>query len=383
MSYNMPSIENNTENNKEAKEIDDNLKKHRDVIDSLDEQIVALLGKRFETAQHIVHEKMKTNSPVYRPVREQAIFDKVARLNTTHVDDVYLQNIYREIMSATIRMEKFLKISYLGPQGTYTHQAALKKFGHSLELVEQKSIAAVFRSVSTGEAQYGIVPLENSIEGIVNSTLDLMLDYDLQIYSEVFLSIHHNLIGSASQLSDIKELYTHTQAGGQCRNWIAEHLPAVSIFETASTAQAVAKVMQKKSSACAAIGSAVAAEIYDLPVLKNNIEDVTKNFTRFVILAKEQTEDIPATRNRTSLIFNVSHTPGSLFEAMRLFNEADINLTSLISRPDRTDLWKYLFYVDFEGHQKDESIKKLLDELAEKTVFMRVLGSYPLDTSML
>lgn len=372
---------NNEARKSEGQADNTNLKKYRDIIDNLDSHIVDLLGKRFEAAQHIVQEKMKTNSPVYRPAREQEIFYKLMALNHNKVDNAVIQNIYREIMSATISMEKFLKISYLGPQGTYTHQAALKKFGHSLQLLPHKNIAGVFRSVSSGEAQYGVVPLENSIEGIVNSTLDLLLEYDLRIYAEVSLSIHHNLITSATLLDQIEELYTHTQANGQCRQWISNNMPNVSILETSSTGKAVELASQKKSPRYAAIGSQAAAEIYQMPVLVRSIEDVAKNFTRFVVIAKE-TESMPSRKDRTSVIFNVSHQPGSLFEAMRLFNEEGINLTSLISRPDRTDLWKYLFYVDFEGHIKDEKIQKLLEQLYSKTVFLRVLGSYPTDENI-
>lgn len=366
---------------KRKQESEKSLEKYRDTIDEIDEQIVKLLEKRFEAAHHIVREKKKTNSAIFRPSREQAIFDKLNKLHSGIIDNVYLQNIYREIMSATIRMEKLLKISYLGPPGTYTHQAALKKFGHSLDFISQKNIGSVFRSVSAKEVQYGIVPLENSIEGMVNSTLDYLLEYDLQIYSEVALSIHHNLIGNVNSLQDIQELYTHAQALGQCRQWLSVHLPQVSILETASTAQAVEIVAQKKSKHCAAIGSATAANLYQLPIVQHSIEDIAKNFTRFIVIGKEK-ESIASQRDRSSLIFKVSHQPGALFDALQLFNEADINLTSLVSRPDRTDFGKFTFYIDFEGHQQQPHITRLLQQLLQKTVFMRVLGSYPIDDTI-
>lgn len=365
----------------QKQENEKNLKRYRDTIDEIDEQIVKLLEKRFEAAHHIVHEKMKTNSAIFRPSREQAIFNKLTKLHSGTIDHVYLQNIYREIMSATIRMEKLLKISYLGPPGTYTHQAALKKFGHSLELIPQKSIGSVFRSASMKEVQYGIVPLENSIEGMVNSTLDFLLEYDLQIYSEVALPIHHNLIGTAKSLDDIQEIYTHGQALGQCRRWLSLHLPQVAILETASTAQAVELVSQKESIYCAAIGSEAAAHLYHLPILQNSIEDVTQNFTRFIVIGKEK-ESIASQRDRSSLIFKVSHQAGALFDALSLFNEANINLTSLVSRPDRTDFGKFTFYIDFEGHQSQAHIAKLLQDLSHKTIFMRLLGSYPFDETI-
>ncbi len=349
----------------------------RKKINEIDNTLVELIAQRIELGKEVAAAKDKEDQVFFQPAREQQVLKRVSEKNPGVIDNARLQNVFREIMGATLDIQRSLKIAYLGPAGTFTHQAALKKFGHSIPLEPCKDFQEVFDLVQKGKAHYGILPIENSIEGIVNTTLDHLLKYDLNIYSEVHLAIHNNLMGTAGDLSQIKTVYSHPQPFGQCREWLLHHLPHAEYCETSSTSQASRIVAEKKDPSVASIASIAAAEAYNLPVIEKNIEDFERNYTRFIIISK--TTAAVSENDRTSVIFATSDKPGSLFEMLRPIDEAGVNMTSLESRPSRLEPWSYYFYVDFLGHHESEPLKSALQKIREKTNFFRILGSYPVD----
>ena len=353
------------------------IKDLRKKISEVDKKIIEFLSERSKIVLDIAKTKKKEKSPLYRPHREQEIFLFLDKYNPGPLKNSHLHNIYREIMSAALSIEGDLKAAYLGPEGSFTHQAALKKFGSSLELKALESIETVFQSVEKGDSQYGILPIENSIEGKVTTTLDALLEYGLHIYSEVHLSVKHQLISFARSLEGITTLYTHRQAKYQCRRWLLKNLPEVEWIETSSTSKAVIQVASKKDKTSAAIGSNSAASFYKVPVLRVNIEDSNQNFTRFIIVSKNMSE--PSKKDRTTLVFSLPDNPGSLYNVLEIIFKAKLNMTSIESRPNRFELWNYIFYTDIEGHQLIEPLKGVIKKLKEKTTFLKVLGSYPID----
>ena len=349
----------------------------RKKISEVDKKIIGLLSERSKIVLDIAKTKKKEKSPLYRPHREQEIFLFLDEHNQGPLNNSHLHNIYREIMSAALAIEGNLRAAYLGPEGSFTHQAALKKFGNSLELKSLESIETVFHAVEKGDFQYGILPIENSIEGKVTTTLDALLEHGLHIYSEVHLPVNHQLISFAKSLEEITILYTHRQAKYQCRKWLLKNLPTIEWIETSSTSKAVMQVSAQKDEKSAAIGSNAAASFYEAPVLRYNIEDSSQNFTRFIIVSKNISE--PSKKDRTTLVFSLPHTPGSLYNVLEIIFKAKLNMTSIESRPNRFELWNYIFYTDIEGHQLIEPLKGVIQKLKGKTTFLKVLGSYPMD----
>ena len=266
-----------------------------------------------------------------------------------------------------------VKVAYLGPRGTFTEQAAISYFNKNVELIPCRDLPEVFMTVSTGSSEFGVVPVENSIEGSVNIALDLLLESDLKISGEVELRIEHNLIARAPiDLSKIKAVASHPQALAQCRNFLRQNLPKAELIEVGSTAAAVKAIGENDY--IAAIGTELAAKIYGMKVIVRNIEDSPNNFTRFLVLGHM---DAPPTgKDKTSIIFSVVHAPGSLYEALGVFARRRINLTKIESRPTRKKPWEYIFYCDFEGHRTERLIKEALEELREKTILLKILGSY-------
>jgi len=354
------------------------LEKLRKEINEIDKSMLELISKRIKLGNKVAEAKIKEGDHVFfRPDREQDVLKRIKELNPGELDNVRLQNIFREIMGATLDIQESFKVAYLGPKGTFTHQAAQKKFGHSIELKPCADFMKVFDQVQKREVKYGIVPIENSIEGIVNSTLDYLLQFDLKIYSEVHLGIHNQLLSFAEDISSIEKIYTHRQPYGQCRNWIQKHLPVVEFHETSSTSKAVEIVAKQNNKKEAAIGSISASKVFNIPVLASNIEDYERNYTRFIIVSHETAKK--AKVNRTSAMFAVHHEPGSLFEAIRPIYDGKINMTSIESRPYRSEPWNYIFYIDLIGHHEDEAVQKALDQLKKNTPFFKNLGSYPVD----
>lgn len=352
--------------------MNEDLSELRKKIDLLDQEIVSKLQERAKIASHIGEIKKTKGDPIYRPDREKEVYEKIKKMNRGPLPDNALTSIYREIMSATIAFEKGLNIGYLGPEGSFSHQAVRARFGMSIQSQQFTSIPEVFRSVETGKCDYGVVPIENSSEGLVNSTLDMLINSDLQIYSEIYIKISLCLLGFEMDISRVRNLYGIKIANSQCKNWIAANLPNCEIIETSSTAKAAMIVAEKEG---AAIASKIAADIYGLQILRENIEDLPNNSTRFLIIGKSQC--LPTGKDKTSMVFSVSDRPGSLFLTLKPFYEKNINLSKIESRPTRRNSWEYNFFIDFLGHEKDPEIKEIIDNIRNQSTFFRILGSYP------
>lgn len=351
----------------------DELAELRKQIDELDIVIIEKIQERAVIASKIGELKKKKGEPIFRPDREREVYEKIKKLNKGPLPDTALTSIYREIMSGSIAIEKGLEIAYLGPEGSFSHQAVLERFGSSVSSSQFSSIPEVFRAVEVGRCDYGVVPIENSSEGLVNSTLDLLLVSDLMIYSESYVKISLCLLGFEKDISKIKKLYGIRIANSQCKNWIAANMPNVEIIETSSTAKAAKIVSELKEGA--AIASKMASEIYGLEIIRENIQDLSNNTTRFLIIGRSQC--LPTGADKTSIVFSLPDKPGALFGALKPFYEKNINLTKIESRPTRLNPWQYNFFIDFYGHEKEETIQEILKELREKATFLRILGSYP------
>ncbi|MFH0910416.1 MAG: prephenate dehydratase [Planctomycetota bacterium] len=349
-----------------------NLKELRAEIDRCDAEIVRLINARARVAQEIGRLKAENGEAVYAPHREQEVYRKVTALNQGPFPEAGIHAIYREIMSGTLALEGARRISYMGPPGTFSHMAALRKFGSSMEYLPAREIRDVFLAVSRDHADYGVVPIENSTEGSVNQTSDMLMDTNLRLSSEIFLEIHQNLLARGA-LRDVKRIASHPQPLAQCRNWLAANTAHVEILETISTTAAAEMAAQEEG--VAAIASEAAAKIYDLPILEPCIEDRPDNVTRFVVLSRGHTE--PTGNDRTSILFSVRHKAGSLADTLQAFKDQGINLMRIESRPCRKRAWEYAFFVDMEGHEKDPPVAAVLDALKGMTHDLVVLGSYP------
>ncbi len=345
---------------------------HRREIDKLDEQIVRLLSERTRHVLEIGSIKLKAGEEIYAPHREKLLLQRLAKLNPGPITEESLRAIYREIMSSALSLEKSMTIAYFGPEATFTHQAAIRKFGSSLRYSAQKTIADVFLEVSKNRADYGVVPVENSTEGVVTNTLDMFVDSELKIVAQVILPIQQCLL-AACKLSDIKVLYSHPQALAQCRGWVQNHLPQVEITESSSTTRAAQLAASEKNTA--AIASSLAAERYNLSILELDIQDNSTNATRFLVLGRKCG---PATgQDRTSVMFSVADSVGALHKALAPFRKFKINMTKIESRPSKKKAWEYLFFVDCDGHQTDKKVERAIKELQEECTLVKVLGSYP------
>lgn len=348
------------------------LNQHRQAIDRLDRRLVALLNERTRHALEIGAIKLKQGEEIYAPHRERAVLNRVAKLNQGPLTVEGIRAIYREIMSGAIAAEKPLTIAYLGPEATFTHQAALQRFGTSLRYLPLKTIAEVFAEVTKRHADFGVVPVENSTEGVVTHTLDMFMDSNLKIVAEIVLPISQCLLSQAAR-NQIQRLYIHPQSLAQCRVWLQRNLPDVEIIETASNARSAELAAREKRAA--AIAGLLAAEKYGLPVLEHNVQDNAENATRFLVLGRQSP---PRTgRDRTTLMFCVADRPGALHGAIAPFRRYRINMTKLESRPSKRKAWEYYFFVDCDGHAQDPKLTKALEELGRHCVFVKVLGSYP------
>lgn len=352
---------------------DMSLQEHRQAIDALDTQIVKLLNERTRHVLEIGAIKLKAGEEIYAPHRERAVLERVCKRNKGPITNESLCAIYREIMSSALALEKPTTIAYLGPEATYSHQAALKRFGTSLRYAPQKSITDVFHEVSKRRADYGVVPIENSTEGAVTPTLDLLVDTDLRIVAQIVLPIQHCLLSHARQRETITKLYVHPQTLAQCRVWLQRNMPDVELIETSSNARSAELAAGNRSSA--AIAGLLAAEKYRLPVLEHDIQDNSANATRFVVLGRTSP---PATgRDRTSLVFSIADHAGALHAALAPFRKCRINMTKIESRPSKRKAWEYVFFVDCDGHASEPKVARAVKELARHCSFVKELGSYP------
>jgi len=345
---------------------------HREAIDRIDRRLVALLNDRTRHALEIGALKLKQGEEIYAPHRERSVLSRVARLNNGPLTPDGIRAIYREIMSSAIAVEKPLTIAYLGPEATFTHQAALERFGTSLRYLPVKTIGEVFAEVAKRHADFGVVPVENSTEGVVTHTLDMFMDSELKIVAQILLPISQCLMSQGAR-TKIKRLYIHPQSLAQCRLWLQRNLPEVEIIETSSNARSAELAVREKNSA--AIAGLLAAEKYGLPVLEHNVQDNAENATRFLVLGRQSPPR--SGRDRTSLMFCVADRPGALHGAIAPFRRYRINMTKIESRPSKRKAWQYYFFVDCDGHAQDAKVARALDELGRHCVFVKILGSYP------
>jgi chorismate mutase / prephenate dehydratase len=349
-----------------------NITDHRKAIDKLDEQIVRLLNDRTRHVLEIGAMKLKSGEEIYAPHRELAVLQRICRSNSGPITDASLRAIYREIMSSALSLEKSMTIAFLGPEATFTHQAAVRRFGSSLRYSAQKTIADVFSEVSRKRADYGVVPVENSTEGVVTHTLDMFVDSELKIVAQIVMPIQQCLVGNC-KWKQIKKLYSHPQALAQCRGWLQNNLPNVEIIETSSTTRAAE--MAAETPSAVAIASSLAAERCKLRLLQADIQDNSENVTRFLVLGRQISP--PTGRDRTSLMLSITHEVGALHRALAAFRRYRLNMTKIESRPSKRKAWEYYFFVDCDGHMNDKRVAKAIELLQEHCSLVKVLGSYP------
>lgn len=354
---------------------DEQLDQIRERIDALDGQIHDLLNERAEAAMEVARVKLAAdpNAVFYRPEREAQVLRNIKERNQGPLDDEEVARLFREIMSACLALERPLRIAYLGPAGTFTQAAALKQFGHSVRTEPMGSISDVFQEVETEAADYGVVPVENSTEGVINHTLDMFLKSPLQICGEVSLRIHHNLLGKGQPLDQLKVVYSHQQSLAQCRNWLDRHLPYVEREAVGSNAEAAR--LAAESGDAAAIASSMAAELYGLDTLSANIEDEPGNTTRFLVVGRHGT--MPSGNDKTSLLLSTRNEAGGLYHMLKPLSDHGISMTRIESRPSRRGNWDYVFFIDVLGHRDDSQLAKALAELRGGSGMFKNLGSYP------
>ena len=348
------------------------LPEHRKAIDKLDAKIVRLLNERTKHVLAIGEIKLKAGEEIYAPHRELAVFERVGKQNSGPITNESLRAIYREIMSSALSLEKSLTIAYLGPEATFTHQAAIRRFGASLNYAAQKTIADVFTEVSKHRADYGVVPVENSTEGVVTHTLDMFVDSNLKIVSQIVLKVQQCLMSNTPR-KKIKKLYVHPQSLAQCRGWIQSQMPRVELIETSSNARSAELAAREKGSA--AIGGLLAAEKYGLELLELDIQDNAANATRFLVLGRQCSP--PTGNDRTSLMVSISDRVGALHHALAAFRRHRINLTKIESRPSKRKAWEYFFFIDCDGHAEQKKVATAITQLGKECSYVKVLGSYP------
>lgn len=346
----------------------------REKIDEIDRQIQDLINKRVEHAVEIADIKRRSeNSEYYKPEREAQVLREVISRNNGPMPNDEMARIFREIMSATLSVESEIKVAALGPIGTYTQTAAQKHFGKSAKIILKQTIEDVFRAVQSHDADYGVVPVENSSEGAVTHTLDLMIETPLKICGEVELRIRHCLLSQDKDLSGIVRVFSHSQSLAQCRRWLTTHMQHAEKKAVASNAEAAKKVSLETGTA--AIASKAAAEVYGLNILAENIEDNPGNTTRFLLIGHN---DVPISGyDKTSLLIAGKNKPGILYKLLEPLARNGLDMTRIESRPSRTGLWEYVFFIDIKGHAKDERVMSVLRELEDLAGMYRVLGSYP------
>lgn len=351
----------------------------RKEIDRLDSKIVELINERAKIVLKIGEIKKQNRAQVYAPNREQEVYSRITSQNKGPLTNDCLMAIYRELMAGSLALEKAIKVSYLGPEGTFSYFAAKQKFGASVEYLPVRGIDDVFRDVASGRSDYGIVPVENSTEGGIRETLNMFVEFDVKVCAEIILPIHHNLMANCT-VEEIKKVYSKPQVLSQCKNWLARNLPHAELIEVSSSAEAARIVAEavksgKEGRYCAVIANAEIAQQYGLNILFRNIEDNPNNITRFFVLSKEYSE--PSEKDRTAVMCYIKNRPGALLEILEPFKTYKINLTNIESLPTRKKAWDYCFYLDFEGHVANETVQKALHEVSKKCSDVKLLGSFP------
>ncbi len=351
----------------------DDLALLRDRIDELDKKIVELLNERAKVVISVGRAKLAEGSPIYAPDREHAVLSRIAELNVVGpLPQKTLQAIYRELMSGSFVLEKPLRVGFLGPEGSFSHLAAQRKFGASVEYRPLADIRAVFEEVARGHCDLGLVPIENSVGGGVVDTLDSFIEADVHICAEVIVEIHHNLLANCSP-EEIRLVASKPEVFAQCRKWLSTSFQKVELVPVASSSRAAEMAAEEKG--LAAIGSTLAAELYSLKIVFSNIEDNPNNMTRFFVISREPAKRTG--RDKTGIMFTTAHRSGALVDMLNVFARYGINLTNIDTRPSKRRVWEYYFFIDAEGHRDDENFVKALAEAREHCGEMHVLGSYP------
>lgn len=354
--------------------LENRLKQLRDEIDSIDSEIVGLINKRLRVGRKIGKIKRESKSNVFDPSREKKVMEKITRMNDGPAENKLLRYIFNVIMMATKDIQKTRLVSYLGPEAGYSHIASLNYFKHSGNFRAQPNIYEVFKDVNKGTSHYGVIPVENTIEGAVTHTLDLFMEFDLKICGEQYEPVSYDLISGAGEAELVETIYCHPQAFSQCEMWIQRMYPDARIIEVGSTARASA--MAAEDEHAAVVSSSQSAHIYNLQTVESSIEDYPGNITRFLVISREVMEKTG--QDKTSIMFATSHTPGSLFQALEPLDKAGINMVKLESRPAKYHNWSYCFFMDIEGHMDDPAVYNTLEKMRKLCLSLKILGSYPI-----
>lgn len=354
---------------------DKKLKQLRKRIDEIDEQLQKLISERGAVALEVAKTKKDSgeDNGFYRPEREAQVLRRVIERNEGPLSDESMARLFREIMSTCLALEQPMMIAYFGPQGTYTQAAALKHFGQSVNTKPLNAINDVFREVESASANYGVVPVENSTEGVVNHTLDMFMQSSLKICGEVDIPVHHCLLSNVSDVASIKKIYSHQLSLAQCREWLDNNMPEIERIAVSSNGEAARLAAQEEG--VAAIAGAIAADLYGLKILQSNIEDHPDNTTRFLVIGRHDTP--PSGNDKTSLLVSTLNKPGALSHLLQPFANHGVSMTRIESRPSRVTIWDYVFFIDIEGHIEDDKVKAALKALESESSMLKILGSYP------
>ena len=347
----------------------------RDKIDAIDEKILQLINQRASCAIEVAKTKIAQGEQgtFYRPDRESLVLRRIMELNEGPLSAVTAAGFFRELMSACLALEKPMDVAFLGPEGTFTQQAVFKHFGHAVKAIPVATINEIFNAVESEYCQFGVVPVENSTEGVISHTLDLFLTSPLKVCGEVEIRVHQNLMGHATSLAEITEVYSHQQSLAQCKQWLDKHLPHARLTAVNSNAEAARLALDNKQSA--AIAGKVAAEVYNLAIMAKNIEDEPNNTTRFIIIGQQLSS--PTGNDKTSLVVSTDNQPGALHKILEPFAKFGIGMVQIESRPSRQGLWDYVFFIDVEGHSDDSLIAQALASVKDNVKMFKLLGSYP------
>lgn len=361
------------------KQYEKELEKYRKQIDEIDDKLIDLLNQRGNIVLKIGSFKKEQHMDTYQPVREKKILQRI-KSKSSIFKSANIESIWNEIIGASKAIQDtIVKVGYLGPMGTFTHQAALELFPKSgTEFLPFNTPVEIFENIEKSIADFGVLPIENTLQGTVRDTLDLLIDKELVIYNEIELQITQNLIAiKGAELSDIKNIFSHPQAFAQVRSWIKANLAKAILIDISSTAEAVRRVKKLKDKTYAAIGTEFSSELYDLDILQAKIED-NINFTRFLVISKQE-NPLKSENMKTSVVFVTKHVPGALYWVLKIFSDAEINLLKIESRPSRKGRWEYIFLMDFEGNIDEERVKKAMEQMKANVIWHKILGCYPLD----
>jgi chorismate mutase / prephenate dehydratase len=349
----------------------------RKKIGAVDDEILRLLNDRARIVQEVGKIKSEAHIDYYSPRREEEILLRLRETSSGPFPGWAIRSVFREIISSCRALEAELKVAYLGPPATFSHLACIQRFGSSVRFIPENTIHDVFEAVERGRVDYGVVPIENSTEGPVNQTLDMFIQSEVKICSEILTRISHDLLSQSGDVKGVEKIYSHPQALAQCREWIRRQFPHVALEETGSTARAAETAAKDPKGA--AIAGPLAAQLYGLKAVATQIEDNLNNYTRFLVLGLKDSERTG--RDKTSISLSLSHSPGALFEGLRVFEEKRLNLTKIESRPTKDKPWEYVFFIDVEGHAADAGVFEALEKLRSRVLSLKLLGSYPQDSN--